>query len=222
VRHYSVLQALTNPRVLAIALVYFGAVAMNYGLSFFLPQIVKAFVTLTSYAIGAAGMIYWGLRSDKEGERKLHLVIALFLAAAGIAASAFVDNPYIKMLLISVGSFGVFAALPLIWTLPTAFLSGAAAGGIAAINALGNLSGFLGPYVVGYIKDRTGSFTGGLLAIAAAGAVGMIIVMLLRHDTRLEYVAQGVIERGAKTGLLLQHVAAAIELRVRALHLIIR
>jgi MFS transporter, ACS family, tartrate transporter len=205
---------------------------MNYGLSFFLPQIVKAFgltnlqtgfVTLTPYAIGAAGMIYWGLRSDKEGERKLHLVIALFLAAAGIAASAFVDNPYIKMLLISVGSFGVFAALPLIWTLPTAFLSGAAAaGGIAAINALGNLSGFLGPYVVGYIKDRTSSFTGGLLAIAAAGAVGMIIVMLLRHDTRLEYVAQGVIERGAKTGLLLQHVAAAIELRVRALHLIIR
>jgi MFS transporter, ACS family, tartrate transporter len=201
---------------------------MNYGLSFFLPQIVKAFgltnlqtgfVTLASYAIGAAGMIYWGLRSDKDGERKLHLVIALFLAAAGIAASAFVDNPYIKMLLISVGSFGVFVALPLIWTLPTAFLSGAAAaGGIAAINALGNLSGFLGPYVVGYIKDRTGSFTGGLLAIAA----GMIIVMLLRHDTRLEYVAQGVIERGAKTGLLVQHVAAAIELRVRALHLIIR
>src|SRR4051794_17778813 len=84
-------------------------------------------------------MIYWGLRSDKEGERKLHLVIALFLAAAGIAASAFVDNPYIKMLLISVGSFGVFAALPLIWTLPTAFLSGAAAaGGIAPINGLGN------------------------------------------------------------------------------------
>jgi ACS family tartrate transporter-like MFS transporter len=200
VRHYSVVQALMNPRVLAIALVYFGAVAVNYGLSFFLPQIVKAFgltnletgfVTLIPYAIGAVGMIYWGLRSDKEGERKRHLIVALFLAAAGIAASAFADNPYLKMLLVSLGSFGVFAALPLIWTLPTAFLSGAAAaGGIAAINALGNLSGFLGPYVVGYIKDRTGSFTGGLLAIAAAGAVGMIVVMLLRHDTRLEYASE--------------------------------
>jgi ACS family tartrate transporter-like MFS transporter len=117
--------------------------------------------------------------------------VALLLAAAGIAAAAFVDNPYVKMLLVSVGAFGVFAALPLIWTLPTAFLSGAAAaGGIAAINALGNLSGFLGPYVVGYIKDRTGSFTGGLLAIAAAGAVGMVVVMLLKHDAKLEYVAE--------------------------------
>jgi MFS transporter, ACS family, tartrate transporter len=201
VRHYSVLQALMNPRVLAIALVYFGAVAVNYGLSFFLPQIVKAFgltnlqtgfVTLIPYAIGAVGMIWWGLRSDKEGERKGHLIVALFLAAAGIAAAAFVDNPYVKMLLVSIGSFGVFAALPLIWTLPTAFLSGAAAaGGIAAINALGNLSGFLGPYVVGYIKDQTGNFTGGLLAIAAAGAVGMIVVILLRHDTPLEYVPEG-------------------------------
>jgi nitrate/nitrite transporter NarK len=128
------------------------------------------------HQIGTVGMIYWGLRSDKEGERKGHLIVALFLAAGGMAASAFVDNPYIKMLLVSVGSFGVFAALPLIWTLPTGFLSGAAAaGGIAAINALGNLSGFLGPYVVGYIKDQTGSFTGGLLAIAAAGAVGMLV-----------------------------------------------
>jgi ACS family tartrate transporter-like MFS transporter len=124
--------------------------------------------------------------------------VALFLAATGMAASAFVDNPYVKMLLVSVGSFDVFAALPLIWTLPTAFLSGAtAAGGIAAINALGNLSGFLGAYVVGYIKDQTGSFTGALLAIAAAGAVGMLAVILLPHDRRLEYAAEG--DRRART-----------------------
>ena len=201
VRQYSVKDALTNPRVLAIAVVYFGAVAVNYGLSFFLPQIVKAFgvtnletgfITLIPYAIGTVGMVWWGRRSDAKGERKGHLVVALLLASAGIATSTFIDDPFAKMVLISVGAFGVFSALPLIWTLPTAFLSGAAAaGGIAIINALGNLSGFFGPYVVGYIKDQTGSFTGGLLAIAAAGAVAMVVVLLMRHDGALERVSDG-------------------------------
>ena len=74
------------------------------------------------------------------------------------------------------------------WTLPTAFLSGAAAAaGIAVINSIGNLAGFAGPFAMGWIKDATGSFTAGLLMIAAAGLVAMVIVLLLGHDTRLEH-----------------------------------
>ena len=92
------------------------------------------------------------------------------------------------MLAFSVAGFGIFACLPVFWTLPTAFLTGAAAaGGIAVINSVGNLAGFAGPYVMGWLKDATGTFTAGLLTIAAAGLVAMVIVLLLGHDTRLEH-----------------------------------
>jgi len=102
------------------------------------------------------------------------------------------DNPVPKMACLSIAGFGVFAVLPVFWTLPTAFLSGAAAAaGIAMINALGNLAGFIGPYAMGWIKDATGSFSGGLLFIAACGLVAMIIVILLPHE---EHVATAEME----------------------------
>ena len=164
-RHYSVMQALLDPRVLGVALVYFGAVACNYGLSFFLPTIVKGFgltnlqtgfVTAIPYVVGTVGMVYWGRRSDRTKERKGHAAFALFVAAAGIAVSTLLPDPFEKMVALSIAGFGIFACLPVIWTLPTAYLSGAAAaGGIAAVNSIGNLSGFFGPFVVGYIKDQT-------------------------------------------------------------------
>ncbi|KXU87534.1 hypothetical protein CI15_15450 [Paraburkholderia monticola] len=196
VRHFSVKEALINPRVLAIALIYFGANATNYGLSFFLPQIVKSFgltnlqtgfVTSLPYVVGLASMILWGRHSDRRLERRWHVAIALFVAAAGIAASAGLDNPVQKMIALSIAGFGIFGCLPVIWTLPAAFLSGAAAaGGIAAINSLGNLAGFFGPFAMGWIKDSTGGFGAGLLCLSGAGLVGMAAVLLLHHDTSLE------------------------------------
>ncbi|PLZ02877.1 MFS transporter [Burkholderia sp. WAC0059] len=193
---FSVREALTNRRVLAIALIYFGANATNYGLSFFLPQIVKSFglsnlqtgfVTSLPYIVGVIGMVYWGRHSDRKLERKRHVAIALLIAAGGIAVSTALSNPVLKMLSLSIAGFGIFGCLPIIWTLPAAFLSGAAAaGGIAAVNSLGNLSGFFGPYVVGWIKDSTGSFGAGLLCLAGAGLVGVAAVLLLHHDTALE------------------------------------
>ncbi len=196
VREYTVMQALLNPRVLAVALVYFGAVACNYGLGFFLPTIIKGFglsnlqtgfVAALPYVVGTVGMIYWGRRSDRLKERKGHAAFALFIAAAGISISTLLPDPYLKMTALTIAGFGIFACLPVIWTLPTAYLSGAAAaGGIAAINSIGNLSGFFGPYAMGYIKDQTGSFNGGLLLLAAAGFVSMGVVLMLRHDSKLE------------------------------------
>jgi MFS transporter, ACS family, tartrate transporter len=196
VHNFSVKEALFNPRVLAIALIYFGANATNYGLSFFLPQIVKSFgltnlqtgfVTSLPYIVGVISMVAWGRHSDRKLERKWHIAIALLVAAGGIAASAGLDNPVLKMVALSVAGFGIFGCLPVIWTLPAAFLSGAAAaGGIAAINSLGNLAGFFGPYAMGFIKDSTGGFGAGLLCLAGAGLVGVAAVLLLRHDTALE------------------------------------
>jgi ACS family tartrate transporter-like MFS transporter len=193
---FTVAQALTNPKVIALSLVYFGAVATNYGLGFFLPQIVKTFglttfmttvVAAIPYVVGTFAMVWWGLRSDRAGERRWHVAIPLFIAAAGIAGSTVLDDPTLKMISFCVAGFGIFACLPVFWTLPTAFLSGAAAAaGIAVVNSIGNLAGFAGPFAMGWIKDHTGSYTGGLLLLAGLGIIAMGIVLSLRHDDALE------------------------------------
>ena len=193
VRRYSVAQVLVDPRVLGLSLVYFGAVATNYGLSFFLPQIVKAFgfnaflttvVSAAPYAVGLIAMVWWGRRSDRLVERRFHAAFPLFVAAAGIAVSTALDDPLLKMISLSVAGFGIFACLPVFWTLPTAFLSGAAAAaGIAVINSIGNLAGFAGPFAMGWIKDHTGSYAGGLLLLAGLGIIAMGAVLTLgRHE----------------------------------------
>jgi MFS transporter, ACS family, tartrate transporter len=196
VHNYSVTQALFNPRVLGLSLVYFGMVAMNYGLGFFLPQIVKTFglstflttvVSAAPYAVGVFAMVWWGRRSDHKAERRFHSAFPLVIAAAGIAASTALDDPTLKMVAFCVAGFGIFASLPVFWTLPTAFLSGAsAAAGIAVVNSIGNLAGFAGPFAMGWIKDQTGSYTGGLLLLAALGIMAVGIVLALGHDQSLE------------------------------------
>jgi MFS transporter, ACS family, tartrate transporter len=195
-QHFTVGQALVNPRVLALSFVYFGAVACNYGVSFFIPSIFKGFglsnaqtgwLTAVPFAVGAATMVWWGHQSDRMGERKFHAAIALAVAAIGIGGSALVDAPVAKVLLLSLGAMGVFGCLPVFWTLPTAFLSGAAAaGGIAIINSIGNLSGYFGPSATGYLKDATGSYAAGFLLMAALALLAMVVVLALGHDTRLE------------------------------------
>jgi nitrate/nitrite transporter NarK len=190
------MEALFNPRVIALSLIYFGAVATNYGLSFFLPQIVKAFglntflttlVSAAPYLVGVIGMVWWGRRSDRTGERRFHTAIPLLVAAAGIAISTALDEPALKMISLSVAGFGIFACLPTFWTLPTAFLSGpAAAAGIAVINSIGNLAGFAGPFAMGWIRDHTGSYTGGLLLLAALGIIAMGVVLGLGRDPNLD------------------------------------
>ena len=198
VRRYSVTQALLNPKVLALSFVYFGAVATNYGLSFFLPQIVKAFgvsnfqaglVAALPYVVGLVSIVLWGRRSDRKLERRFHLAFPLFVASAGIAISTALNDPTMKMVALSVAGFGIFGCLPVFWTFPAAFLSGAAAaGGIALINSIGNLAGFAGPYAMGRIKDVTGSYTGGLLSLSAVGFIAMIIVLALHGDHSQERV----------------------------------
>jgi len=196
IRQYTVTEALFNPKVIGLSLVYFGAVATNYGLSFFLPQIVKAFglntflttvVSATPYLVGLIGMVWWGRRSDRVAERRFHTAIPLFVAAAGIAISTALNDPSLKMIALSVAGFGIFACLPVFWTLPTAFLSGAAAAaGIAVINSIGNLAGFAGPFAMGWIRDHTGSYTGGLLLLAGLGIVATGIVLALGRDEARE------------------------------------
>ena len=190
--------AILSWRILALSLIYFGAVATNYGTGFWLPQIIKGFGDLTKlqiglitaipYVIGAIGMVVWGRRSDRKMERKVHAAIPLAVAGIMIIVAGLIDDPLLKMTAFSIAGFGVFATLPVFWTLPAAFLSGpAAAAGIAMINSLGNLSGFVGPSAMGWIKDLTGSFNGGLLLIGGLSLVAMVVVLILPHDSKLEH-----------------------------------
>jgi D-galactonate transporter len=192
----SVLKSLYDIRVLALSVVYFGVVACLYGVGFWMPTIVKGFgvsiaatgwINAVPYLIGFVAMVWWGMRSDARMERMGHLAAALALTAIGVGASAFLADPLLKMIALTLGGVGVFATLPVFWTLPTAILSGAtAAAGIAAINSLGNLAGYFGPFAVGWIKDATGSFTWGLTAIAACAAIALIVALALGHDPALE------------------------------------
>ena len=190
VARHSVLQTLLNPLVLALGLVYFGVVAMNYTMGFFLPLIIRefglsnlqiGFVAAIPFAVGAMAMVGWGRRSDRRGERKWHLVFSLAVGALSFAAASVAQSPQIKIICFAMAAFGIYGNQPVFWTYPAAFLSGAsAAAGIAVINSFANLSGFFGPYVMGWLKTTTGSYTGGLRMVAAIAALATLIVVGLK------------------------------------------
>jgi ACS family tartrate transporter-like MFS transporter len=194
VGHFKLLQTLLNPRVLALAVVYFGVVVAGYGVSFWLPQIVKAFglshtmtglVTAVPSIVAVIGMIFICRHSDRTQERRIHTSVALFLAGAGVLASAVLTDPWLKMLALSLSVLGASSAKPLVWTFPATFLSGgAAAAGIAAINSIGNLGGFVGPYAVGWAKDAFGSYLAGFLLIGACPMIAAAIILVLGRDRR--------------------------------------
>jgi MFS family permease len=200
VRHFKLGEALSNPRVWWLTLVYFGQNVSNYGLLIFLPQIVKAFgvsttlvgvISAVPFVFAAVFMIYWAMRSDRTGARTFHVAAACLITAAGLGACILIgaDHPVIMMVALIVAAMGQQAIAPTFWTLPTAMLSGtAAAGGIALINSVGNLGGFLGPYGFGLIKDATNSDVIPLLALAAAPVVSAVVVIALGHDKRLERI----------------------------------
>ncbi len=184
----------TGLRVFALGLVYFGTTATNYALGFWLPQIVKAFglsnletgfVSMIPFAIGVLGMIAFGLVADRTARPKYCLVAALAIAAAGLAAAGAADAPLPKMIALSFASFGIYGALPVFWAVPlrTGSSRGLAAG-IAVIGSIGSLSGFVVPWMIGLIKDATGSFNYGLFLVAVLAIVALVILLALRERGR--------------------------------------
>jgi nitrate/nitrite transporter NarK len=198
IRHYSLGEALRDRRVLLLSLVYFGGTYAGYGIVLFQPQIVRklaegygtiGLINAIPYVFGVIAMILWGRHSDRTGERAGHTAIGYAVGAAGLIACGLMTNPVMTMAMLVVAAMGQSSTGPCFWSLPTAMLSGtAAAGGIALINALGNLGGFFGPYIFGLVRDATGNFTLGLIAIALGPVVSAIVVLLLGHDRRLEHI----------------------------------
>ncbi len=174
IKSYGLGEALSNGRVLGLSLVYFFFVCGNYGLGFWLPQIVKSsalslelgaktgmsintltgFLVAIPFTFATIAMIVWTRRSDARQERVWHFVGPTFIGGFALMIAAHVSDPLLAGFALTVCAMATFSALPTFWTLPTAFLTGtAAAGGIAMINSIGNLGGFAGPYAVGWIKD---------------------------------------------------------------------
>jgi ACS family tartrate transporter-like MFS transporter len=194
--HMSIGQALSNGRVLACAFVYFCLNAASYGVAFFLPTIVKGFgvsnfqtglLAALPFVFGAIGMVLLGRNSDRTLKRKEHVCFAMILAAVGVGGAGLFSAPFMVLGLLCLGQIGVSAMPPLFWPIPSAFLTGtSAAAGIAAINSLGNLSGFGGPYIMGYLRDLTGNFTAGLIVLGGCALAGGIVIMMVRADSHLE------------------------------------
>ena len=190
--HHDLRGALVSGRLWALASIYFCIVLAFYGVSFWLPQILQqlshypssvvALISAVPYVVAAVGMVVVGARSDRTGERRWHVAVPALVGAAGFAAAATVPpSVALSVAALSVAALGVWGALGPFWALPTAFLRGrAAAGGVALVNAVGNIGGFVGPTVVGYVRDATGSFAAGLWLLAAGLVVGAVITLCLR------------------------------------------
>jgi ACS family tartrate transporter-like MFS transporter len=191
------IRMLTDPHTLVLCLAYFGVEMGLYGVILWLPRIFRSagisaefvgYVVVVPYGLAAAGMVWWCRHSDRMHERVLHIVAASVTGFVGLAASAYLAaSPLLSIAAIAIGATGTLAILPIFWTLPASRLSGpAAAGGVALINAVGNIGGFAGPFVIGWIKDSTGSFTYGLLVVASGVLATGIITWLLGHDAAAE------------------------------------
>ena len=149
---------------------------------------MTGWINAIPYVVGFFGMIWWGRRSDRTGERTMHLAIALALAAIGIGASAFLSDPVVEddradCRARSACSLRCRSSGP---CRRRSSPGAAVAPGIAAINSIGNLSGYFGPFAIGWIKDATGSFAWGLVTVAACAVVALVITLALGHDPQLE------------------------------------
>ena len=192
--HLSLAHALMDRRVLVLSAIYFTIVTATYGITFFLPQIVKGIglsnvmtglVTAIPYTIGTIGMLLWGASSDRRDERRWHFCAACVIAAVGLAGAGLLGSTFAALALMSVATIGLYGSKPAFWPMPSAFLTGtAAAGGIALVNSIGNLGGYVGPFIVGWIKDSTGSFEAGLYFLAACALLSGIIAYLAVQPTR--------------------------------------
>lgn len=195
-QHENPLRALKDPRVLLLALYFLPYPLAIYGLSTWLPTIIKAFgvtnletgfLSAIPYFFAVLGLLTIPRNSDRTGERFWHIAISAAIGAAGLAVSAAAQSHVVQLGALCFTAFGLYAAQPIFWTLPSRFLAGpTAAAGIAVINSIGNLGGYIGPFGIGAIKAHTGNLADGLYFLAG----GVVIFAVL-----LTFVVKSVLQR---------------------------
>jgi ACS family tartrate transporter-like MFS transporter len=192
VRTFTMWQALYNPKVLLLALNYFGIVTASLGMLIFIPQIIKSlgnfdnmtvgWLTMIPYICGAIGMVIWGGVSDRMNERRWNLLIACLVSTVGLVIAGMMLGSWWALAGMSMAAIGFYGSKGSFFAMPPMFLSGPAlAAGIAWINSLGNLGGFFGPWYVGLMKDATGNFAGGLFGLALLSLVAALVCAFFLH-----------------------------------------
>jgi D-galactonate transporter len=186
---HSIATVFRNGRIWFMSLIYFSFVTGQYGLTFWMPTIVKAsgvqgnlnigLVSAIPFLFAVFVMILLGRSADRMRERRWHLIVPALCGAVGFVVAASTGSTVVAIAALSVAAGGVLTCAPLFWSLPTAFLSGAgAAAGIALINSVGNLAGFASPYVIGALRDSTGSTAAGMYALAVMLVIGSVCVFV--------------------------------------------
>jgi MFS transporter, ACS family, tartrate transporter len=178
--------AFRQSRVWVLGLAYVGIIMGIYGIGLWLPQIVKPLgygnfgtgvISAIPYVIASVAMVLWSRSSDRRNERRWHAVLPCLLACVSLVLSATVDSQLVSLMFLTIAAVGILASMSTFWAIPTAMLSGAAAAsGIAVVNSIGNLGGFAGPYLVGYIRESTGSFQPALFFLAICPLVSAVIL----------------------------------------------
>lgn len=189
--HVTLRAAVLSPRLWLVSIPYLCIVIAFYGISFWLPQMVQAASGLGSaavvllsaipYVAATLGLVVVGASSDRTGERRWHVAIPCLIGAAGFILTVVMPPTLaVSLTMLSIAAFGIWGTLGPFWTLPTAFLRGtAAAGGIALVNSVGNVGGFIGPMLVGWVRETTGHFAAGLLLLAAILVIGALVVLVI-------------------------------------------
>jgi MFS transporter, ACS family, tartrate transporter len=182
--------AIKDPRVLLLALIQFGFTTGSYGVGIWLPQIIKGhfhsnltvgFVSAGPYVLASIAMLVWAGLVDRSGKRVFHLTLTCGLATLGLILSVTFDIFWVSFFWLTLALIGITAARAVFWAIPARFLTGvAAAGGLAFINSIGTLGGFVGPAVVGWLKDVTGSFSAGLAGMGAFLLLSTVLAWALR------------------------------------------
>jgi sugar phosphate permease len=191
VRRYTVLEALADREVQKLCLIYFLWVTGFWGFSYWMPTVLKEVSGWSNPEIGRAfavamlvslvASVATGHSSSKRDERRWHGALHMFLAAVGLCASALTRDPWLFMGFLTLVAIGTYAPMSVWWSYPTTFLSGtAAAGAVGLINSVGNLGGFVGPYLTGWVRQTTGSFAGALLYLAASLTAAGLLILTLR------------------------------------------
>jgi MFS transporter, ACS family, tartrate transporter len=196
-RRYSVLQALASGRVWHLISIYFGMMISLYALNSWAPLLVKSLSSRYSnsmvgfflpipYLVGLTAMISICHSSDRTAERRYHVAIPSLAAGAALVLLGAVHSAFPTVVLLSFVTIGIYGRMGPFWTLPSEFLTGfSAAAGIALINSVGNLGGFVGPYIIGAVAMRTGNLYGGLAIAGIFSFVSAILVLLLPRKVRV-------------------------------------
>jgi ACS family tartrate transporter-like MFS transporter len=194
IKHLSTWKALTDPKILFLSVLLFLGLTGSLGVSYWMPQIIKGLshsltntqvgmISTIPYIVSAFGMIYWSRRSDKSGERKIHTALAFLVSGIGLLGAGFTDNPFVSMAFITLAQLGMNCVKGPFYALPSLFLSESTYGvAIAIISSLGNLGGFLGPYLLGFTKDVTGSTKAGLVVLSILLILAFAMTMLMRLE----------------------------------------